>query len=65
MTKSLKKAIIDAAIPQYEIARQTNISETRLSRLVTGRAIPTDEEKTALARTLGAASNDLFSQEES
>lgn len=65
MSKALKKAIIDAAIPQYEVARRTKISETRLSRLVTGRASPTDEERTALATVLGAASVDLPTEETS
>lgn len=49
----LKLAILAAGIKQYELARRARITETRLSRLATGRALPTGEERRRLADALG------------
>ena len=50
---SLKLAILTVRVRQYELAQRAQLTETRLSRLVTGRAHPTDEEIGRLAAALG------------
>lgn len=60
MRNNLKFSIINLGQPQYAIAAKCGISETRLSRLVRGRADPTEEERRALARVLRAPEARLF-----
>ena len=57
----LKLAILAAEIKQYELARLAQMTETRLSRLATGRAIPTDEERRRLSEALGVPEARLVS----
>ena len=65
MSNMLKVAIIEAATPQYEIARKSKIlSETRLSRLATGRAVATPAEQEALSKVLGKPISSLFGVKE-
>jgi transcriptional regulator with XRE-family HTH domain len=49
----IKLALMEASKPQYVVARETGIDETRLSRLATGRAKPTKDELKTLAAMLG------------
>lgn len=56
----LKDAVFKLGRHQYEVAREVGISETRLSRLVQGRAEPTVGERTRLAKVLGVDETDLF-----
>ncbi len=60
MNTQLKIALLGRALRQFEVARRTGMSETRLSRIVQGRAEPTEAEKAALSRELGATPQDLF-----
>ena len=52
MNEALKMALLRSGVPQFEIARQTGLSETKLSRLVRGRLSPSLEEATRLAELL-------------
>jgi transcriptional regulator with XRE-family HTH domain len=52
---AIKLAMMEAGKPQYVVARQTGIDETRLSRLATGRAKPTKNELQSLATMLGVS----------
>lgn len=49
----LKVLIIQKGYRQYDLARQLGWREDRMSRIVTGRRPPNDEEVTALAAALG------------
>jgi len=55
----IKLALMEAGKPQYVVARQAGIDETRLSRLATGRAKPTKDELKTLAATLGVPPSKL------
>jgi transcriptional regulator with XRE-family HTH domain len=57
---NLKFAILAARLRQYEIAQRAKMTETRLSRLATGRASPTDDERRRLAAVLGVPERRLF-----
>jgi transcriptional regulator with XRE-family HTH domain len=58
----LKLAILAARIRQYEVAQRAQITETRLSRLATGRALPTDAERKRLAEVVGVPEARLFGE---
>jgi transcriptional regulator with XRE-family HTH domain len=60
MNEKLKIALLNNGSHQYEVARETGISETRLSRLVRGREDPTAEERRRLSAFLGVRQRDLF-----
>jgi len=60
MNHTLKLAILRSGRPQYTIARDANITETRLSRNILGRITPTDDEKKRIAELLGMCADDLF-----
>lgn len=57
----LKFALLSSGSPQYEIARACAMGETRLSRIVRGRARPNAAERRALAARLGVPEAELFS----
>lgn len=57
---ALKLAIIASGHRQYVIAGKAGIQETLLSKFITGRAEPTDEQKKALARVLRKPIEELF-----
>jgi transcriptional regulator with XRE-family HTH domain len=60
MANRLKLAIISAHARQYEVAQRAQMTETRLSRLVTGREQATADERKRLADALGVPENVLF-----
>lgn len=60
----LRDAVFRSGRFQYEVAREAELTETRLSRLVQGRAEPTAKEKRSLARVLRVQENKLFGDEE-
>lgn len=64
MQVKLKIAIMRAATSQYELAATVGISETRLSRICRGRAVPTDDEQRRIAAALGQSIEDLFGNAE-
>lgn len=63
MANALKRALIDAGIPQYRVAQRAGLTETRLSRLATGRATPTEDELQRLADVLGVSTDHLCVRE--
>jgi len=56
----LRRAILDDGRPQYILARLIETTETRLSRIVCGRAAPTLDEQRRLAEVLGVEAAKLF-----
>ncbi|MRG96522.1 helix-turn-helix domain-containing protein [Polyangium spumosum] len=53
MATALKRVLVETGIPQYQVAQRAGLTETRLSRLATGRATPTEDELQRLAEALG------------
>jgi transcriptional regulator with XRE-family HTH domain len=49
----LKVALVESRRFAYDVAREVGVSETRLSRIVNGRILPTPDEAARLARALG------------
>ena len=64
MNKKLKVALLESGMHQYEVAKRAGLSETDLSRLVTGRRPPTRDELCRLAAALGLRVQDLGLNEE-
>ncbi len=60
MNTRIKLAFMNAGITQYTAAHHLGVSETRVSRIVTGRIQPSDAEKRALARLLRTTVDALF-----
>jgi transcriptional regulator with XRE-family HTH domain len=60
MNIKLRLALIRSRRRQYEVAHDAGISESRLSKLAYGRAIPTDAERVSLATALQCPERDLF-----
>ena len=60
MNKKLKLVLLELNIPQYELAQQLGISETRLSRIVRGRLLPTEAECERIAAQVAHPVRDLF-----
>jgi len=60
MNTMLKLALLTDLRPQYQIAEELGWSESRLSRVITGRVDLTEEEKEQLAKVLGRTAPDLF-----
>lgn len=59
MITKLKWHLLNKGKRQFVVAREANISETRMSRLVTGRATATVDERTRLGRVLGISPAEL------
>lgn len=60
MASNLSVALFQHPFPQYLVAQELGISETRLSRIAKGRVAPTEDEKLGLARILGLDVESLF-----
>ena len=60
VNKKLKVAVVSSGRPQFEIAVAAGMSETKLSRIVRGRASPTEEEALRIARALEQPPEHLF-----
>ena len=60
----LKVALLLADCPAYAIAQAAGLSETRLSRIVTGRIDPTREERAKIADALGIRTSEIFQDTE-
>jgi len=63
MRHMLKLALLREGVAQYRVAASCGISETRLSRLVQGRARPSSDERAKLASELGIPETDLFGED--
>jgi transcriptional regulator with XRE-family HTH domain len=64
MNLPLKIALIQAGKRQFELALQTGIGESTVSRIVNSYRIPTAEEKRKIARALGCSIQKLWPEEE-
>lgn len=53
---------LKATLRQGEIADRAGLTDTELSRIVTGRRRPTDDQRKAIAKALGIAVADLFGE---
>lgn len=60
MNKKLKLAVLNSGRPQFEIAIAAGLSETKLSRIVRGRAKPTESEAVRIAGALDMSAEQLF-----
>jgi transcriptional regulator with XRE-family HTH domain len=56
----LKDAIFRSGRFQYAIAQEAGLTETRLSRLIQGRALPTPLERRRIATVLRCPEAELF-----
>lgn len=59
----LKLAIVASGKTQRDIAALAQLGEVRLSAIITGRIVPSAEEKRAIARALRRPQGDLFGNE--
>jgi len=55
----LKEEIVRRRLIQADLAEGACMTESRLSRIVNGRATPTDHERTLLAAALGIEREEL------
>ena len=60
MNLELKTKILKSGKPQVALAREIGIPEPRLSRIVQGWVIPSEEIKKKLARALVCDVRDIF-----
>ncbi len=57
---SLKVEILKRFSRQVDFCREAGIREDRLSRIVCGRSIPTEDERRLIAGKLGVSEDKLF-----
>lgn len=60
MLFNLKIELIKKYPTQADFARVTNISESRLSRIIRGWIAPTENEKEIISRKLGIKQKEIF-----
>ncbi len=60
MTSVLKHLLIDYPEPAWRVAKQAGISDSKLSKIVNGYILPTEEEMNRLAQVLGKGREELF-----
>jgi len=61
MNRNLKIAILDSRRPAWQVAKETEtISDSKLSKIVNGYIVPTEEEMKRLAQVLGREPEELF-----
>ena len=60
MNKYLKIAILDYQEPAWRVAKQAGISDSKLSKIVNGYILPTEDEMNRLAQVLGKGREELF-----
>jgi transcriptional regulator with XRE-family HTH domain len=65
MNLSLKVALIQAGKRQIDLARQTGLGESTISRIINSYRTPTDAEKEKIARALRCEVQVLWPEEES
>ncbi len=63
MLISMKMALLKRQMTQVELARQLEVSETRVSRIIQGRLVAEPEEMREIARILGAPGRELFPED--
>lgn len=52
----------ELGIPQWELAKSSGISESMLSRIETGRLVPSTDVARLLAQTIGVTEEDLWGE---
>ena len=62
MNMALKIAFIESGRSQIEVAGETGIHESRLSKIVHGHLDPSDDEQKALAKALRRTRTQLFGE---
>lgn len=62
LNATLKLAIFQSGRTQTEIAKQTGIDETRLSRIVRGHVEASEDEQKLIAKALKQPASSLFAQ---
>jgi transcriptional regulator with XRE-family HTH domain len=55
----LKALIYGKGLNQWDVARRLGWTESRLSRFITGRQVPSDDEFIALSKVLGVPETKL------
>ena len=60
MNKRLKIALLDYREPAWRVAKQAGIPDSKLSKIVNGYILPTEEEMNRLAQVLGKSQDELF-----
>jgi len=60
MVVALKLAVLRSGVRQYVLASNLGVSESRLSRIIGGRVVPTEHERMRLAALLGRDESSLF-----
>jgi hypothetical protein len=60
MNTKLKLALLQAGRPEWRVAIEAKLSPTKLSRIVSGQRLASDEERKAIARVLGLLVEELF-----
>jgi len=60
MNKHLKISILDYREPAWRVAKQIGIPDSKLSKIVNGYILPTEEEMNRLAQVLGREPEELF-----
>lgn len=64
LNTTLKMAILTSGQTQTDIAKRTDIHESRLSRIIRGHQDPNEDEKKRIARALRISVDELFVSEE-
>ena len=60
MNYSMKMKILKSGNTQIQIARETKIQESKLSKIVNGHIEPTGDEKKRIAKALNTTIQELF-----
>ena len=60
MASVLKHTLIDHPDPNWQIAKEALMSDSKLSKIVNGYILPTEEEMNRLAQVLGKGREELF-----
>ena len=56
----LKQALVGRGVPDYRSAYDANLNPTKLSKIIIGLVIPTQDEKKRLAEVLKRPVDELF-----
>ena len=60
MNKRLKIALLDYREPAWRVAKQAGIPDSKLSKIVNGYILPSEDEMNRLAHVLGREPEELF-----
>lgn len=60
MGTPFKHALVDHHETAWRVGHQAGVSDVHISKLASGQAVPTQEEKKRLAEILNRASDEIF-----